>query len=103
MKRSALPFFAASMADRSASAAPRLRRDSSSSSFVIYRQAEYHRHWTGRDLKRLAHRSLANTWIPGRDVFVDRRTRSGLISPVRGLLCGPVMIGDLRFAWRALW
>src|SRR5688572_4031034 len=42
MKRSALPFLAASRADRSASTAGRLRRDRSSSSFVIYRQTEYH-------------------------------------------------------------
>src|SRR4030095_6656071 len=41
MNRSPLPFFAASIADRSASAALRLRRDKSSISFVIYRKAVY--------------------------------------------------------------
>ena len=57
----------------------RLRRDKSSSSFVIYRQTEYHvgrrlpsKGWalSRRSAEREGGRSNANTRVPGRDVFV---------------------------------
>ncbi len=48
-------------------------------------------------------RSISDTRVPGRDVFVHSHARIGLFLRVRGLLYRAGMMSDLRFAWRALW
>jgi len=48
-------------------------------------------------------RSEADTWFARRDAFITDGSKSGRNSRVRGLLLLPRMIGDLRYAWRALW
>src|SRR5688572_9230759 len=94
MKRSALPFLAASIADRSASAVLPLRRDKSSSSLVIYRKAVYqtdpvHERLVGAcaaEALSAKARSEPDTRFASRDVFITVRSKSCLKSPVHALL-----------------